>query len=140
MTGMLNLRDVLELVIDSFNDGSLSEHELVGNRHQPVLHVLSNGCNNLQSLNKEFIEQSLRYVTFVCEELTKQPICHDRYRFSVIFIAWGQVETKDLSLIVDDQMELEAIEPTCGGLTTPSQTRKDPVSRDAQVVTDSDGR
>ncbi len=47
MAGMLNLRYVLELVIYSLDDRSFPQHELVGKRHQPVLHVLTNGGDKL---------------------------------------------------------------------------------------------
>lgn len=39
MTGMLDLRDILQLVDDRFDDGSLAQQQFVSQGHQPVLHV-----------------------------------------------------------------------------------------------------
>src|SRR5947209_8137645 len=38
MTRVLNLRDILQLIVDRFNDGSLPEHDLIEHRQQLVLH------------------------------------------------------------------------------------------------------
>jgi hypothetical protein len=39
MTGMFNLRDILELVNDSLDDRALAQQNLVKNRHELVFHV-----------------------------------------------------------------------------------------------------
>lgn len=35
---MLDLRDVLELVVDALDDSALAQHDLVHERHQSILH------------------------------------------------------------------------------------------------------
>ena len=47
MAGMLDLRYVFELVIDSLDDRSFSEHELVSNGYQSIPHVLTNRSDKL---------------------------------------------------------------------------------------------
>ena len=41
VTRVLYLRDVFELAVDGLYDETLSQQQLVPNRHQPVFHVLS---------------------------------------------------------------------------------------------------
>lgn len=48
MARMLDLRNVLELINDAFNDGSFSKQKLVHPGHQAVLHVLSEFGNELE--------------------------------------------------------------------------------------------
>ena len=53
---MLDLRDILELIDDTFNDGSLAQDELVMQGDQTVLHVLSQAGNelNAKGLKEQF--------------------------------------------------------------------------------------
>ena len=44
---------------------------------------------------------------------------------SIIDIAWGQAKGQDLALIVDDQVQLEAVKPTDRGLATSGTASKD---------------
>ena len=41
MTGMLNLRNVLELVNDGLNNRAFAQEKLVGEMHKPVFHVFT---------------------------------------------------------------------------------------------------
>lgn len=41
MAGMLDLADILELVVDGFDDGSLANQGFVEDRYQAVGHILS---------------------------------------------------------------------------------------------------
>ena len=49
MTSMGDLRDVLQLVIDGLNEGSLAQQELVLQGEQAILHVLANWRDELQA-------------------------------------------------------------------------------------------
>ena len=57
----------------------------------------------------------------------------------IIDIARSQAERQDLALIIDDQVQLEAIEPADRGLATSSTAVKDAMGVDASVVTDGKG-
>ena len=57
----------------------------------------------------------------------------------IIDVARGQAERQELALIIDDQVELEAIEPADRGLATSSTAVKDAMGVDASVVTDGKG-
>ena len=53
MPCMLNLRYVLQLVMNGLNDGSLPYHELVKDRHKLALHVPSESGHQLDSIGKQ---------------------------------------------------------------------------------------
>ena len=59
MPGVLNLRDVLELIMNSLNDGSFPHHELVEQRHEFILHVPLDSGNQLNSVIKQELEKLL---------------------------------------------------------------------------------
>ena len=53
MARMLNLRDVLKLIDNRFNDGSFAHEKLVGKMHQAIGHILAQPCDQVESLFKE---------------------------------------------------------------------------------------
>jgi hypothetical protein len=59
MPGVLNLRDILELIMNSLNDGSFPHHQLVEQWHESVLHVLPDPGNQLDSVIKQESEKLL---------------------------------------------------------------------------------
>ena len=50
---MFNLGYVLELVIDGLDDGSFAEKYLVAKRHYLFLHIVSQFCNKLNTIDKQ---------------------------------------------------------------------------------------
>jgi len=55
---------------------------------------------------------------------------------SIIEVARGHAERQDLALIIDHQVQLEAIKPAHRGLATSGTSIKDPMRVDAGVVAD----
>jgi len=53
MTRVLNLRDVLEVVNDGLNEGTLAQEQLVGERHEGVAHILAQVRDEPQALREE---------------------------------------------------------------------------------------
>ena len=53
MSRVLNLLRVLKLVVDGFNNGSLSEHQLIPERKQLVLHVPAHTSDQRDALLEE---------------------------------------------------------------------------------------
>jgi predicted DNA-binding protein len=45
VTGVFYLRDILELVVNGFNDVTLAEQEFVLEFHQGILHIFTDGCD-----------------------------------------------------------------------------------------------
>ena len=52
MSSMFDLRDVLQLVVNGFNDCSLTQHQLVEDIHQLVVHVFSYLGYQLDTIGK----------------------------------------------------------------------------------------
>lgn len=48
MASVLDLRDILELIVDGLDQGSLAKQKLIGHDHQAVLHVLAQLGNQLE--------------------------------------------------------------------------------------------
>ena len=56
MSGVGNLRDVLELIIDGLNDRAFAQEELIYHWHQLIVHILADGRDELNTLAKELLE------------------------------------------------------------------------------------
>ena len=56
---MLNLRDILQLVVDRFDYRSFTEHDFIEHQHQPVLHLALEFGHKLHLLIIERLEQWL---------------------------------------------------------------------------------
>ena len=49
MASMLNLRDVLELIHDAFNDGSFAQEQFIHPRQQAIFHVFAEFSDELHA-------------------------------------------------------------------------------------------
>ena len=110
---MLYLAYVLEFVINGLDDGAFPEQNLVIEVHQRVLHVSLELGDQVYVIDKEHLKEVLADVPPVCEELAEEllgepPVLQ---RLPVIDIARSELPTDDLAPVVDDQVQLEAIEP-----------------------------
>ena len=54
--GMLNLHDVLQLVVDSLNDGPLAQQNLVLRTHEHVPRIVAHARDKLYSVDEEHLE------------------------------------------------------------------------------------
>ena len=93
-------------------------------------------CDQLQSLRVELLKESVGEIAAVANQLTPQRFEHLWDRFTVIGVGGRELNRQQFSLVVDNQMELEAIEPTQGALAARGHPGKDPVATDALVVAD----
>ena len=121
---MLYLRDVLQLVVDGLDDGPLAQQNLVLRTHEHVPHVVAHARDELYPVDEEHLEKSLADIAPVPAELALD-VLHVALvpeRVAVIGIAWGNHEVEYFSAVVDDQVQLEAVEPAHGGLSFPGQT------------------
>ena len=73
MTGMLNLRDVFELIHHAFNDGSFPQEQFVHPRQQTVFHVFAEFGDELHSERvEEVFKKWLRDIAPIRDQLTKE--------------------------------------------------------------------
>ena len=112
MTRMFDLRDILQLVIDGLDDGAATEQQLVGERHEPVRHILANSRNEFQATLEEGEKELVRQIALVGEELTKQGLGKARDGLAVIDIPWREVKGQDFAAVIDNEVQFETIEPT----------------------------
>lgn len=56
MAAVLNLGNIFELVIDSFNKRAPAQQALIEQRQEPIVHVFSKGSHQLKTLFKENLE------------------------------------------------------------------------------------
>jgi len=127
VTRMLNLRNILELINDGLDDRSFAQQQLVGMVHEMVLHVFAQSGDEVESLLKKQLSQGSGNVAAISEQLAAQVLDHAGNRCSIIDIAWSQTTGKQVSLIVDCQMQLKAKEPAHRRLATFGISRKDAV-------------
>ena len=129
MSGMLDLANVLELLVDGLDDRPLPEQQLVMQTHQRVLHVPLEPGDQVYAVHEEALEEILADVSPVGEQLPEQ-LVREVTVFqwgAIIDIAWGQSPLHDLSLVIDDQVQLEAVEPAHRALAQGRQSPHRPV-------------
>lgn len=110
---MLDVADVLQLVIDCLDKGSLPKQYLVVEIHQGVLHVLLYLGDEMYVIDKEHLEKVLADVSPVGEDFSEEPLSEVPafQRFPVIRVSRCEHPLDNLALLVDDKMQLESVEP-----------------------------
>ena len=113
---MLHLCDVLQFVIYGFNNSPLPEKKLVGDTHQRTSHVAFQFCDKLYAIDKEPLEEILSDIAFVTDELSVNEFNKSLVlkRFAVIYVTWSYHEIQNLALLVANQVQFEAKEPSHG--------------------------
>ena len=137
MPGVFNLRDILELVNDGLNDETFTRQQLVFKNDESILHVFAKRRDQLQSLSEELFKELLGEIAAVANQLTPQPFGHLWDRFTVIGVGGRELNRQQFTLVIDNQMEFEAIEPPHAALAARGHLGKDSVATDAPVVADS---
>ena len=140
MTRMLDLRDVLELVIDTLDNGPFAQQRLVRQREQAVVHVGLEFGDELQAASEKLLEEGMRAVAFVAKQLAEEVFGELVHRFTVIDAGWCDTTGQQLTAIIDDDMQLEAKEPAYRTASTRGQQLKHPMLVDPAIMTDPDGR
>jgi hypothetical protein len=136
MTSMLNLRDVLELIDDAFNDSPFAQEQFVHPGQQAVLHVLSEFGDELHAEGVEALfKEWLRDLTPIGDQLTK-PVFAERWNWrSIIDMARGDLASQEFTTPIDDQMQFEPIKPAHRTLAALSELGKHPVIMNAMIIT-----
>lgn len=136
MATVFNLRDVLQLVVDRFDDGPVAQQPLVRQRDQPVFHVLLEWGKQLYSLEEKCLKEPLGQIAFVAQQFAEQPTRQVGKRLAIIHVARRDLAGEQVSSVVDDQMEFEPIKPIHRILPPLGQSREDAMLLNAAVVTD----
>ena len=136
MARVLDLRNVLELINDGLDNGSLAQQELVIQEHQAVFHILAQLGDQVHIEQvPQLLHQGLGDIAPIAKQFAPQALGQERHWLPVIHIAWGEVTGQQFALIVDNQVQLEAIKPAHGSLAPGGQASKHLVGRNAAVMT-----
>ena len=116
MPGVLYLSDVPQLVVDGLYDGPLSQQDLVLRAHEHVPHVVAHACDELYAVDEQQLEKGPADISPVSAEfaLDALQIAPVPQRLAVVGVAGGYHEVEYLAAVVDDQVQLEAVEPAHG--------------------------
>ena len=89
MSGMLNVTDIFQEIIDRLNDSALSEQDFVGKIHQHILHVLFELGKQRNAFVKEVMKQLGRQIALVAKQLAEQIFGQvmDQGKIAVVHIA-----------------------------------------------------
>lgn len=137
VSGMVNIADAHEDIIDSFDRASLPQVELVGEGQEHVFHVLSDLADQVQPLFEELLEHGSQ-VAFVSIALAPEACEHAGEHLLVVvcYIGWREQEAYQLLVFICHQVQLEAKEPAGGGLASLGDAVKDAVLVNPAVVAD----
>ena len=138
MTGVLDLALILENVIDRLDQCALAQHDFVEQVHQLILHILFYLGDQLKSVLPEFCKQRVGNVSFVAEQFAGQALGHLGHGNAVIDVTRRQFYGEQLTPIIDDQMQLEAIKPSGRCLSSLCHITENTVSGNPMIVTDVD--
>ena len=137
MSRVFDLRDILELIDNGLHNRTFPQHQAVFPEHQAILHIRSEFGDQLDGEGLvEIIEQRLGEIAFVSKDLSEQPFDQFRDRLAIIDISGCEQNTEQLASVIENQVELEAIEPAGRCMTTSSQVSENLVVMDASVVAD----
>lgn len=72
MPRMFDLANIFELVIDRFNDRSLTYQPFINQAHQRILHILAQSRDQLESqITEQLLKQWLGEIAFVADEFAE---------------------------------------------------------------------
>src|SRR5438045_6391103 len=134
MARMLDLIDVFELIRDSFDDSSFAEQEFVRPVEQAVVHLCAQLGDEVQAVgHQQLLSERLGEIAFVAKEFAHQAFRQLGNGMPIIEVARGEAKGQELALIVDNQVQLEAVKPANRGFATSGSSGKDAVLVDTSV-------
>jgi len=90
---VLDLTDVLKLIVDRFNQGSLPKENLVDQVEQPGLHVLAELGDQFDSLNPMGFEEFAAEVDAIAKELAEEVLGYRQDHPAIVNIARSEAST-----------------------------------------------
>jgi hypothetical protein len=136
MTGVFDLTDIFEKIVDTLDDSAFAKEDFVGNIHELVLHVFLEFGDKVNTVGVEFFKERLGKVAPVSKDFSKHFLGEFGYDrpVSVVNIAGSKAESDDFAFVVDGKVEFEAIEPASRTLTLGGKTLKNSVRVDSPRV------
>ena len=113
------------------DDEALAQQQFVEQRHEIILHVAADACDQMEPPPPQFGEEFLGDIALVGQHLAFQFTGHIVENGTVVSVAGSDLDSHDFTLVVDDHVQLEAIEPACCGFSAFRQVGKDAVAGNA---------
>ena len=117
-----------------FDYEALAQQQFVEQGHQIVLHVAADAGNQMQPPPPQFGEEFLGDIALVGQHLAFQFTGHIVENGAVVRVAGSDLDSHDFTLVVDDHVQLEAVEPARRGFAAFGQVGEDTVAGNAQIV------
>ena len=123
-----------QLVKQGFDDETFAQQDLVKPRHEIILHGLANASDEMQSVAPQLGEEIFADITLVGEEFSAQAAHHFFQWLTVIDIAATDLDRHDFAFVIDDDVKLEAEEPSHCRSSAFGQIFEHPVACYATIV------
>jgi hypothetical protein len=138
---MLDLADVVELIDDRLNEGARAQEPFISDGEQAIVHVLAPLGDEAPALGDEQLRgELLGDVAAVANERADETSNQTGHWTAIIHVARRQAARQQFPLIVNDQMEFEAVEPADRGLATSCVEGEDAMVADAGILADGERR
>ena len=140
--GVLNLGHVLQFVVDGLNQGPLAQKDSVRYGHDLSLHIALQLRNQLDAVHEELGEEILADVPLVADKFSEDLLDEGfvPQRLAVIDIAGREHKVQEVSLLVADEMQFEAVEPSHRALATLGKPFEHLVDMDSLIPADAQRR
>lgn len=138
MSGVFDLTNVLQFIIDRFYDGPFPEQYFIGYGHQAVFHVVPYVGYEMDTVHEKHLGKFLAHIALVGVQLAEYPVQETLLfqRRPVIFAGLGYSEIEYLALVVYDDVELKTVEPSHRGLPGIGNAFENLVSANALILAD----
>lgn len=137
VAGMFDLADVLEFINDARDESTLAQEQFGAIRQDLCAHVLTACSDEDEALGEqELLGQRGGEVATVAKQLAEEAADEPGNRSAIIDVARRQAQGQQLAAIIDDQVELEPIEPVHRGLAATRIHPEDAMLGDARIVAD----
>lgn len=137
MAAVLNLRDILQVVVDGFDPGAFPDHELVKARHQLLRHLRVELRPEVEGLGLQQVAEFLGKGASVSTAFSNQAVAPLGAGLRASHLSWRQPTSQPFSLVIDEQRPLEAIQPIPRVLSSAGHLGEDLLRRNPTSVTDS---
>lgn len=139
--GMLNLCHVLQLVVDGLNQSPLAQKDSVRYCHDLALHIALKFGYQLNAVHEEFGEEVLADISLVSDQFAENLFDEGfvTQGLAVIGIARREHEIQEVALLVADEMQLEAVEPSHRALAALGKSFEHLVDMDSLIPADTQG-
>ena len=133
--GVLDLRDVLQLVVYGLDQCPLAQEDFVRDCHKLAFHIALQLCYQLDAVHEKSGEEVLADVPLVPDQFSEDSLDEGFVpeRIPIVNIAWCEHEVQELSLFAADQMQFEAVEPSHRTLPPLGKPLEDLVEVDSLV-------